>query len=899
MDRINPGKAVRPVSKAAFIVCLLASLCGNQIVGAAPSPIYKSKARLAPRGILERAGPLLDGATLQPLDECPVKTTDNVSCANLLVPERRDVPSNRTITVRVAVLHAPEEDRHSDPLVFLMGGQGQGFSVLNEIDKLPSVLKRDVITLEQRGTQLAKPFFGCPGVESGVAGIDQILTSQPSKSDPAEIERCKSQIDRAGIERNAYDTVASADDLWDLKQLLKVEQWNLFGVSYGGRTAETFLRKHPDAARSLIVDSVQVTGVPFVFGYARHTKISKFFSRCAATDSCGGRFPDLKDHFERTVACLEQNPVPVTVAGQNQTLTANAYIRIVTRILYDKGESIVSELPAAVVAAAHENYAPLLALEDRYADVISSKPPQPGEYPFDLELNIAQQTHVLCSEEYPPLAGPNGDVQLPFPDGWTPAVQRVAEAEQRAQAEVCRLWDVKPSEIEQGQLPPRNEIPTLMMHGEHDPIAPSEDQDILALSYPRSTRVVFLWTGHAILGRRQACSIPMFAAFVASPGAPVNTSCAEQIKEPEWLSQAPQADEPESYLPMMQNVAANQAKNYGFPGVTVHIDLRQANISGTIAVGLADPATGRQLTGQEPSRMGSMTKTYTAAAVLRLVEIGKIDLSSAAASYLTEETQQQLRSGGYDPRAMTVQHLLQHTSGLPDYNDELFAQRLMDDPSHEWTRREQVQWALDHLKPTSAPGTVFEDSDTGYNLLGEIIEQVSGLPQAAAYRALLPLDRLGLRHTWFEKLEQAPTDLPDRAHQFVGPDDATFIDASFDLWGGGGLLATTADEAAFLRALMLGQVFERPETLRTMLAVPESNAAAGYGMGIHRIEAGAVECWGHTGYFGTDFAHCPAEDVTVATDRHKSVKYEMDYDPLEMLTTALRINRLALHPASS
>lgn len=883
---------------AALVVCLLTSHGGIQRTDAA---VLRDDIESTVPSISKLTGQLPNGVTLRLLEQCPVRTTGNVSCADLVVPERRDVPGSRSITVRVAVLYASEEGRRPDPFVFLTGGQGQGYSVLNQLAIAPDLIQRDVITLEQRGVQLALPFFGCPSVEGGLSGIDQNLVSQASSDDPAEIRRCKAEIEKAGIDKNGYDTAASADDLWDLKQLLGIDQWNIFGISYGGRTAESFLRKHPDAARSLVLDSVEVTGIPVVFGYARLSKLGKFFSQCAAAPGCS-QFSDLKDHFERTVTRLELNPVPVLVAGQVQKLTARAYIRVVTWILSIEPESAVHELPAAIVTADREgDYGPLLALEERYADVPPSPPSQPGDYPFNPGHPPAQETQVLCAEEYPPLTGRT----IPFPDGWAPAVKRTQEAELQAQAEACRQWGFMPSDPEQGQLPPRNEVPTLIVHGDHDTIAPSEDDGLLARSYPRSTRVVFPWTGHAILERRPVCFFPMLRAFLESPEQPVNISCAALIQEPEWLPSSRQVNQPKSYLLVVRTVAANQVKDFGFPGRTVHVDLSQANINGTVAVGFADPATGRNLTGREPSRIASMTKTYTSAAVLRLMEMGRIDLSGAAAQYLTIETHELLRSGGYNPYNITIRQLLQHISGLPDFNDDLYKQYVANNPQHQWTRREQVQWALNHSEPIGVPGTTFAYSDTGYVLLGEIIEQVSGLSQAPAYRTLLHFERLGLRHTWFETLEPAPTDLPARAHQFAGSIDATGFNPSFDLFGGGGLVSTVEDTSAFLRALMTLRVFDKPETLATMLAVPSTNLppaygpGAGYAMGIFRLQQDAETCFGHDGFWGTQFIHCPFSSVTISCDRYQSEDPAADFDPLEILRTALRINRLALHPAES
>ena len=896
--RKRSGAAPRLVIVSAATAFLLFSAGGAHFAHAGETSTECDHAEAIGGGSLRGASMLANGATLGWLSECPVAVSTNVSCADLFVPERRSASDSPMITVGLAVLPALDDRRHPDPVVFLMGGQGQGFSVLNDLAGLAPLLGRDIITLEQRGTQLADPFFGCPSVNSGVQGIDQVLTSQPSSADPHEIAVCKGEIKQLGIDRDAYDTAASADDLWDLKQLLGVDDWNLFGVSYGGRTAESFLRKHPDGARSLVLDSPQVTGIPIVFGYGRLSKIGSFFSQCAAAEGCRRRFPDLQDHFEQTVARLEQYPVPVIVANELQNLTARAYIRVVTWILYNKPEYSVGQLPAAVIAASGGDYAPLLALEDRYADASSSEPANPGDYPFELGYHIAQQTGMLCKEEYPGLPRRRGQIDLTFPSWWTAATQRVALAEQEAQAWVCDEWRFKPSDPEQGQLPPRNEIPALIVHGDHDTIAPSESQQVLAGSYPNSTRVVFSWTGHAIIERRQACFLPMLVAFIEAPTTAVDTTCAAKVEEPQWLPAARQANEPTSFLNLMHTVIGNQVQDHGFPGCTVHLDLRQVPVGGTVADGFADPSTGRRLTGREPSRMASMTKTYTAAAVLRLFELGKVGLDDGIGQYLTNETRVLLSGGGYELDLISLRQLLHHNSGLPTYVDEMYGHRVAEDPRHRWSRREQIKWALDHNeKPIGAPGETYAYSDTGYVLLGEVIEQVSELEQSRAYRQLLGFDRLDLQHTWFESLEPTPTDLPPLAHQFFGWLDSTDLDPSFDLWGGGGLVATLEDEAMFLRALMTGYLFDQAETLGTMLTIPATNTDARYGMGIFQVEAEDTICWGHSGFWGTSFYHCPLLDVTVASDRYQGITPPLNYDPLQILTTALRINRLAVHPA--
>jgi D-alanyl-D-alanine carboxypeptidase len=182
-------------------------------------------------------------------------------------------------------------------------------------------------------------------------------------------------------------------------------------------------------------------------------------------------------------------------------------------------------------------------------------------------------------------------------------------------------------------------------------------------------------------------------------------------------------------------------------------------------------------------------------------------------------------------------------------------------PAHRWTPLEQVRFALEHGEPYGAPDETFHYSDTGYVLAGQIIEQVTGLPLAAALRSLLGFGRLGLETTWLESVEPAPAGASPRAHQYIGDLDTYDFDPSFDLFGGGGLVSTTADLARFWRALFAGEVYEQPATLAEMLTVWSESAAAA---GLFRIDVDGHTGWQHGGFWGSEVVHVPDLDLTIA-----------------------------------
>jgi len=328
-------------------------------------------------------------------------------------------------------------------------------------------------------------------------------------------------------------------------------------------------------------------------------------------------------------------------------------------------------------------------------------------------------------------------------------------------------------------------------------------------------------------------------------------------------------------------------------GLVVHVDAPRRLIDVSVGAGVADRATGTPLAPDAGFGIASNNKTFTAAAILRLVEQGRLVLDDPIADRLAPETVDALRAGGYRLDKVTVRQLLLHTSGVYDHGkDPAYQVAVNADPARRWTRLEQVQWAMDHGTPVGEPGAVYAYSDTGYILLGEILERVTGAPLAEAYRTLLDFAGLHLDATYLESLEPVPAGVTGRAHQYFGDVDGFDLDPSFDLYGAAGLVSTVEDLATFYRALLRGDVFTEPESLDTMLEIPPSNAEAGAAMGIFRIDVAGNTCWSHSGFWGTFVATCPQPDVTIAASWNQATP-AADFDAervigpiLELITAA-------------
>jgi len=311
------------------------------------------------------------------------------------------------------------------------------------------------------------------------------------------------------------------------------------------------------------------------------------------------------------------------------------------------------------------------------------------------------------------------------------------------------------------------------------------------------------------------------------------------------------------------------------PGVSMSIISPHIDAPWTGAAGYADKELNVELGANQPYRIASVTKTDVAAAILRLHEMDSLSIEDPIADHLSESTLSMLASGGYEADKILIKHCLNHTSGLFDYifGTELFANEITKNPKRRWSREDQLHIAMTTGEKYGEPGEQTVYSDTGYILLGEIIERYHQRDFAKGLRTLLKFDELGLASTWLETLEDHKLDNQPVVHRYFRGQDATEWDASIDLYGGGGLMATTADLAHFMHALFNNEVFDHPKTLDLMLSIPDYVAddeandqkrISYYNYGLWTIKVYGVDAHLHNGYWGATMLYIPEYETSIS-----------------------------------
>lgn len=282
----------------------------------------------------------------------------------------------------------------------------------------------------------------------------------------------------------------------------------------------------------------------------------------------------------------------------------------------------------------------------------------------------------------------------------------------------------------------------------------------------------------------------------------------------------------------------------GMPGV--HAEVRAGRHTAALAAGVADVRTGRPLRPWFRHRVGSVTKTFVATVVLQLVAERRVRLDDPVDRYLPEMLPE---AAG---RAVTVRMLLNHTSGIGDYDVVLMAtaEAIEDLATRTIAPRELV--AIGLAQPwTNPPGAAHAYSNTNYVLLGLLIERVTRQRYATAVHRRI-IRRLGLRDTY----------LPGRERRIRGPHSAGYVVwidgqlrdfGDFDMswaWAVGDLVSTPHDLNVFFRALLRGELLppaQLAEMTTTVPLRPADPEAGGYGLGLFWIATPCGRRWGHNG----------------------------------------------------
>jgi pimeloyl-ACP methyl ester carboxylesterase len=401
-------------------------------------------------------------------------------CGELLVPENPDRPGGRRIPLFFARIPAVNRSKQPDPLFVLAGGPGMAATtfyatvapVFGRVHR-----DRDIVLLDQRGTGKSNP-LNCPGGE--------VTQLEPSESEiVGQARRCLQQLS-AKADVAQYTTSVAVKDLDRVRAALGYDRINLYGVSYGTRVAQEYLRRFESHTRSLVLDGVVppelFLGAAMALD-AEHS-LESILARCARQSECRARLGDPEQDYHSVWAILKSHGVPVNVAdpisGAPTQFEFTAYhLATVLRL------SIYSAEPTALLplllhqASESKDFARLAAqfllLSRSYTDAVA----------------VGMNNTVACTEDiafYDPRTTDRAKLQATF----------LGTAQLDGLLSICKLWPRGPMD-QDFHAPLRSAVPALLLSGSDDPVTPPAYAELARHGLTNSVHVVLQGFGHGQL----------------------------------------------------------------------------------------------------------------------------------------------------------------------------------------------------------------------------------------------------------------------------------------------------------------------------------------------------------------------------------------------------------------
>ncbi|PGM28219.1 D-alanyl-D-alanine carboxypeptidase [Bacillus cereus] len=289
--------------------------------------------------------------------------------------------------------------------------------------------------------------------------------------------------------------------------------------------------------------------------------------------------------------------------------------------------------------------------------------------------------------------------------------------------------------------------------------------------------------------------------------------------------------------------AVRDTLQLGYPGILAKTS--EGGKTWSYAAGVANLSSKKPMKTDFRFRIGSVTKTFTATVVLQLAEENRLNLDDSIGKWLPGVIQ----GNGYDDKQITIRQLLNHTSGIAEYTRSKSFDLM--DTKKSYRAEELVKMGIS-MPPDFAPGKSWSYSNTGYVLLGILIETVTGNSYAEE-----------IENRIIEPLELSNTFLPGNSSVIPGnkhargyiqldgasePKDVTYYNPSMGS-SAGDMISTADDLNKFFSYLLGGKLLKEQQLKQMLTTVPTGEAALGrYGLGIYETKLpNGVSIWGHGG----------------------------------------------------
>lgn len=418
-------------------------------------------------------------------------------CGKLPVAENRNNPS-RVIDLNIAIIRTKSTNKKLDPVIMLAGGPGQ--SAVESYPGISSAFygilkKRDVVLVDQRGTGLSNP-LKC---EFDVELQEKMLADKSLI--PGAVRKCADDLD---ADTRFYTTTESIKDLEEVRIALKIEKWNLLGISYGTRKALTYVKLFPGSIRSVILDGVVPQQEALASSHEKNLvdALRKQFAQCQQQPACKEAFGDVEQQMWKLFETVERDKPTLRLqnfsSGEFEEVTLTKESVAVAIRMFAYSANTMNLLPLIIAKANHGQYETVASQAGMMSSLMQ-------ESMSNVELSI------ICVEDAPFYQEQEVNTHNIFGNFTTNTKT------------TCDAWPHAPAVDSSFKDPVVSDLPVLLLSGEFDPVTPPSFADLTMKTLSNSQHLIAKGQGHNVFPL--GCMPDIMTEFIQSPEQELDTEC--------------------------------------------------------------------------------------------------------------------------------------------------------------------------------------------------------------------------------------------------------------------------------------------------------------------------------------------------------------------------------------
>jgi len=474
-----------------------------------------------------------------------------IECGFITVPENRSDPDSRLIRVhfvRIAATGDPDveddldaekganleavadKEIRDDPVIYLTGGPGVGVGpYVSRLREHELVKYRDLYILEQRGIGASGnlcPYFS--DTNRAALWTESLYEAEVEAGE--RMRACFQATAAAGIDLSGYNTIENARDVRALREALGLEQWNVWGISYGSHLGQMLLREDPDGVRAIVLDAIVPNNIGDLMRIGRWANLvlENIVSTCDGASACDDLEARLDAALERARAD------PVIVETEQVELFPEGKVRF--------GGEILAFAPFVMMYEQDEHPA-IPAVMDTLISAVETRDMTvfellaaggAGGVLAGVSMSQGMANAIRCNDGYYAAAAEVAASDLEENPRFRDLI--FTPEGSAYQARVCEEEGLGPRNRDAYALV-ESGIPALIVNGGWDPVTPPAMALVIAPGFSNGRYIEVPYAGHGPTRSMSECAGGVLTAFFDNPDpAGLDASCLEQgVERPDYL----------------------------------------------------------------------------------------------------------------------------------------------------------------------------------------------------------------------------------------------------------------------------------------------------------------------------------------------------------------------------